>query len=78
MDPKIIKHIEEKLVEYAGPMGKYVLKKELSDMGFSPNDELDITMMRKVIDDVVKKAIYNQDKRHACKRELLKIISHGT
>ena len=52
--------LERELVDRAGPLGKFVLVKQLKDMGFTAEDfpEAQFPLL---IDGVVKKAFFNQD-----------------
>ena len=64
--------MEELVVEYAGPLGKFVIKKTIADMGVSP-ESFDKDQLNQFIDTVLERSIYDPAKWKSVKTELLKV-----
>ena len=65
-----IQFLERIIVENAGPMGKFIIKKSLSDLG---NEPAAITgdSKAKFIDLVLERAIFDDSKRVVLRKEIL-------
>ena len=64
--------IEELVVEHAGPLGKFVIKKTITDMGADP-ESFDEEQLSKFIDTVLERSIYDPAKWKDVKIEILEM-----
>lgn len=60
---------ENIIVEHAGPLGKFVIKKTLTDMGADPYN-LDENTLSQFIDTVLERSIYDPSKWKAVRLEI--------
>ena len=58
------------IVEYAGPMGKFVIKKAIADIGIDP-DKYGRESANKLIDLVLERAIFDKVKWGPVKKQIL-------
>ena len=65
-----ISAMEAIIVEHAGPMGKFVIKKTLADLDISPTAQ-DRESANKLIDTVLKRCIFDTDKWVPVKKQIL-------
>ncbi|MCK5309506.1 MAG: hypothetical protein KAJ33_02045 [Thermoplasmata archaeon] len=65
-----IQKLENIIVENAGPMGKFIIKKSMSDIGVEPEQITGATQV-KFIDMVLERAIFDENKRVTIRREIL-------
>ena len=68
---KKIEILEEQIVSVSGPIGKYVLKKQIESLGQDPNDFPD-PLLKQLIENAVKAAVYNADVQKKLIKELTK------
>ena len=61
--------LEDIIVNQAGPLGKFVIKKTLADMGGDPNT-FDPQTTNQFIDQVLQRAIYDQSKWDELRRKI--------
>ena len=62
--------MEAIIVEHAGPMGKFVIKKAIADLGISPTAQ-DRESANKLIDTVLKRCIFDTGKWGSVKKQIL-------
>ena len=65
-----IRVLENIIVESAGPMGKFIIKKSLSDIGVNPESITGDTQI-KFIDMVLERAIFDTDRRKIVRKEIM-------
>ena len=65
-----IRVLERIIVDNAGPMGKFIIKKSLSDIGVPP-ESITGNMQTKFIDMVLERAIFDTDRRKIVRRTIL-------
>ena len=65
-----IQKLENIIVENAGPMGKFIIKKSMSDIGVEPEQITGATQV-KFIDMVLERAIFDENKRGTIRRVIL-------
>ena len=71
-----IQALESVIVEHAGPMGKFVVKKSMGDLGIDPhliNDDA----QKKLIDMVLERAIFDKDKWGTIRKEITIAMENG-
>jgi hypothetical protein len=71
-DPIIL--LEITVMDYAGPMGKFFVKKQLNDYGKSLND-LSNEEQRELAKKIVGAAIYNETLKDECLKKIIKILN---
>ena len=65
-----LKTLETIIVNHAGPMGKFIIKKSLSDIGTEPRLIIgDIQV--KFIDMVIERAIFDIDRQVIARKEII-------
>ena len=64
-----IQVLESIIVEHAGPMGKFVVKKSLQDLGLD-NSTLNEGTRTKLVDLVLERAIYDRDRWNPIRNEI--------
>ena len=71
-----IRALERIIVQYAGPLGKFVVKKSLADLGC---DTMNLTpdIRPKLVDMVLERAIYDRERWHAIRREITEAWKGG-
>ena len=65
-----IRVLERIIVDNAGPMGKFIIKKSLSDIGV-PQESIVGNVQTKFIDMVLERAIFDADRRNKARKEIL-------
>lgn len=65
-----IQAMEEIIVEHAGPLGKFVIKKVITDLGSEPKN-YDEETVYKFITVVLERSIYDTTKWNSVRREIL-------
>ena len=65
-----IRKLENIIVDNAGPMGKFIIKKSLVDIGVAPEQITGATQV-KFIDMVLERAIFDSVKRKIIRKEIL-------
>jgi len=68
--------LESVIVEHAGPMGKFVVKKSLSDLGIDANSISGDTQ-KKLIDMVLERAIYDKSRWGTIRGEIAAACGNG-
>lgn len=63
--------LEEQIVAVSGPIGKYVLKKQIESMGEDPGNFPD-SRLKQLIENSVKAAVYSQDMQKQMIKDLTK------
>ena len=66
-----IEALENELVELAGPLGKFVVKKQMRELSFSPKD-VSGPMFQMLIEQCVANAIFDPKKQEEALKELKK------
>jgi len=69
--------LESIIVNHAGPMGKFIIKKSLADIGTEPNLITGNTQT-KFIDMVLERAIFDKDRQVIIRKEILSALGGGT
>ena len=69
-DPDKIKILEDIIVENAGPLGKFVVKKSLSDLDMHPGS-MDESAQNRLIDMVLERAVFDRDKWPSIRKNIL-------
>lgn len=64
-----IQALESIIVEYAGPMGKFVIKKSMMDLGLD-NGSITPDLKNKLIDMVLERAIFDRNRWRTIRREI--------
>ncbi len=62
--------IEEIIIEHAGPLGKFIVKKSAADIGGQP-EHYDDETVAKFIDMILERAIYDSTKWPVVKRNII-------
>ena len=65
-----IKILENIIVDNAGPMGKFIIKKSMADIGVDSEQITGATQV-KFIDMVLERAIFDENKREIIRKEIL-------
>ncbi len=65
-----INALESIIVENAGPMGKFVIKKSMADLGLEPGS-INQQDKSKLLDMVLERAVFDKDKWPGIRREIL-------
>ncbi|MBA3046067.1 MAG: hypothetical protein KKH41_09085 [Candidatus Thermoplasmatota archaeon] len=73
---KDIQVLENIIVEYSGPMGKFVIKKSIADMGVAPESIVGHHRMR-LIDLVLERAVFDRERWATVKKEILTVWDNG-
>lgn len=71
----LIDDLIEAIVEYSGPLGKFVVIKSIKDLDYDPNN-LTRDEIRTLINTVTERAIFDPERRRVAKRKLLKAFLH--
>lgn len=69
LDQENLEAMEEVVVEHAGPLGKFVIKKSMADMGKMPGD-YNRESLDKLVDMVLERAVYDSSKWKVIKKEI--------
>ena len=64
-----IQALEVIIVDHAGPMGKFVVKKSIQDLGGDPAT-YDVQMQEKLITTILERAIFDQAKWPEVRRQI--------
>ena len=65
-----IRVLENIVVESSGPMGKFIIKKSLADIGV-PQESITGDTQAKFIDMVLERAIFDTDRRKVVRKKIL-------
>ena len=65
-----IKVMEEIIVDHAGPLGSFIIKKAIADIGADPTT-FDEETVDRFIDLVIKRSVFDQNKWKSIKEEIL-------
>ena len=68
-DPNILA-MENIIIEHAGPMGKFVIKKAIADIGIDPNN-YGRDSANKLINLVLERSIFDTTKWDSLRKEIL-------
>ncbi len=71
MDRELQHEIESLVMEYAGPMGQFVVRKKINSLP-KPFDKLDETELKVLIRGIVSAAVYNAQYKSDCTKRLSK------
>lgn len=63
--------LEEQIIAVSGPIGKYVLKKQIESLGEDPENFPD-SRLKELIEHAVKAAIYSKDAQKQMIKDLTK------
>ena len=77
MKPEIYSALEEELIELAGPLGKFVLKKHLKEMGSTPDDYPE-EKMKELIKAIVPKAVFDESLHRTAVKALTQKMTAAT
>ncbi len=69
--------LESIIVNHAGPMGKFIIKKSLSDIGAEPG-RISGDIQVKFINMVIERAIFDKDRQVIARKEILSALGGGT
>ena len=69
--------LETIIVNHAGPMGKFIIKKSLSDIGTEPG-HISGDIQVKFINMVIERAIFDTDRQVIARKEILSALGGGT
>jgi len=61
--------LESIIVDYAGPMGKFVVRKSMADLGLE-GSQLPPESQNQLIDMVLERAIFDKDRWNLIRREI--------
>ncbi len=75
MTGNVLLLLEEELIDKAGPLGKFVLQKQIKNMGYTPQDFPESKLLP-LITEVVKKAFFNQELWPQMVSELKRKVIH--
>lgn len=70
---EMIEKIREIVVDAAGPIGDFVIKKQIKDLGYTP-DNFPAERIQILIEKVVENAVYDPEKKMEVKNKLRKIL----
>jgi hypothetical protein len=51
--------IENIVTEYAGPLAKFVIKKQVADIGIDEEEEVSLEQLKQLVERVVEKSIFD-------------------
>lgn len=68
-----MKILSNELESYAGEMAPFIVEKVFRDMKLQ-GENIPPTMRRKVIDIILERIVFDQEKHHALRRELLSTL----
>ena len=68
-----LKRLSNELASYAGEMTPFIVEKTFKDMKLHGED-IPPTMRRKVIDILLERIVFDQEKHHALRRELMSTL----
>jgi len=71
-----VKALESIIVEHAGPMGKFVVKKSMIDLGVE-QDAITGNMQTRFIDMVLERAIFDRDRWDNIRNEIYAAWGNG-
>ena len=71
-----IQALESVIVEHAGPMGKFIVKKSMDDLGLEAN-LITGDAQKKLIDMVLERAIYDKDRWGIIRKEISVALGNG-
>jgi len=66
-----VQMLEEQIIAVSGPIGKYVLKKQIESLGEDPENFPD-SRLKELIEHAVKAAIYSEDAQKRLIKDLTK------
>ena len=68
-----LEDIENIVMEYSGPMGKFVVRKQVRDL-HNTIDRLTKAETKSLIDNIIKGAIYNEAYQKECLKKLTDVL----
>lgn len=71
-----IRALEGIIVEHAGPLGKFVVKKAIADLGGDPAGFSDDTVQR-LVDMVIERSIFDNNKWKSVRKQILEAWDNG-
>jgi len=71
-----IQAMEEIIVNHAGPVGTFVIKKAIADLGGNPVNFTD-EIKSKFIDMVLERSIFDNSKWEVVRKQILEAWNHG-
>ncbi len=71
-----IQALEGIIVEHAGPLGKFVVKKAIADLGGDPVNFSDDTVQR-LVDMVIERSIFDSNKWRSVRKQIQEAWGHG-
>ena len=68
--------IERLVIDYSGPLGKFVVIKTIKDLGHTPESyPEDKNNLRKLVKRILQRAIFDENRRNQAEKEILKELS---
>ena len=71
-----IREMEDIIINHAGPVGKFVVKKAIADLGGDPVNFNDETKAR-LIKMVLERSIFDDTKWNSVRKQILEAWGHG-